>query len=69
MGYLGVIIPHLLTIDPNFQRDIQVEGGPPGVSPTVYVSEFFLFGDLGKFGVSSPGMWAKSLKVPKMEVS
>ena len=44
--------------------------GTPGVSPTVYVSEFFLFGDLGKFGgPSSPGMWAKSLKVPKMEVS
>ena len=24
MGYIG-IIPHLLTIDPNFQRDIQVQ--------------------------------------------
>ena len=43
--------------------------GTPGVSPTVSVSEFFLFGDLKKFGVSSPGMWAKSLQVPKMEVS
>ena len=39
-----------------------LEGGPPDVSPTVYVSEFLSFwGWKGKFGVSSQGMWAKSL--------
>ncbi len=32
MEYIGVIT-HLLTIDPNFQRDIQVGGGAPVDQP------------------------------------
>ena len=28
-----------------------------------FLKEFFLFGGLGKFGVSSQGMWAKALKI------
>ena len=30
-----------------------------------FTKEFFLFGGLGKFGVSSKGMWAKSLTSEK----
>ena len=38
------------------------EDGPPDPSPTVSVWEFLSLLGLGKSGVSSQGMWAKSWK-------
>ena len=40
----------------------RVPGKIPQMFHQQFMKEFFLFEGLGKLGVSSPGMWAKSLK-------